>query len=833
MTKRMLIDATHAEETRVVVADGNKLEEFDYETSTRKQLKGNIYLAKVTRVEPSLQAAFVDYGGNRHGFLAFNEIHPDYYKIPVADREALLAAEADNGDGEDSDVENGNGDGEPVESLGGDEVEDIERAGQAERQRLRSLTRRYRIQEVIKRRQILLVQVVKEERGNKGAALTTYLSLAGRYCVLMPNTARGGGISRKITNPAHRKRLRATLADLDVPAGMAVIMRTAGVERSKAEIRRDHEYLRRMWDDIRELTMKSTAPALIYEEANVIKRSLRDLYSRDIEEIIVDGDEAYKTAKSFMKMMIPSHAKRVQPYDEPKVPLLHRYKIEQQLDDIHEPVVQLKSGGYIVINPTEALVSIDVNSGRATRERNIEQTALKTNVEAASEIARQLRLRDLAGLVVVDFIDMDESRNNNTVEKRLKEAMKSDRAHLQVGRISAFGLLELSRQRLRPSLLEASTDMCPACAGTGVVRSTESTALRVLRGIEEEGIRRRSRVINVTVPSSVALYILNQKRDALVRIEERYGFQVFIAADDSLVPPAYQLERVKSAAASEEEAQQEVVRAPDEIDEESVAEEKPRRRRRRPRGRNGEVAETEASTEPTHDDQPSDEGEDVGRRRRRGRRGGRRRRRDGETAVEQTTNGDSPDQLEVPLAAADEAEEAFVVPELGDEAQPDIETEAIVNGEAETDADAKPRSRRRPRRRGRRRTAPTPAENDTVASEEDADIGANLMSDGPEIHDETTDHQAADGDDKDDSSGDALGADIPASETEDPVAEPAKTEVTVPAPLAAEPPMAAEPLEANGNWHGAVEPEQDDSQAEEDSSPPQQPRRGWWQRLTS
>ncbi len=829
MTKRMLIDATHAEETRVVVADGNRLEEYDYETSTRRQLKGNIYLAKVTRVEPSLQAAFVDYGGNRHGFLAFNEIHPDYYRIPIEDRDALLAAEAASSETDESDDEAGNGEGAPVESLGGDEVEDIERAGQAERQRLRALTRRYRIQEVIKRRQILLVQVVKEERGNKGAALTTYLSLAGRYCVLMPNTARGGGISRKITNPAHRKRLRATLSDLDTPAGMAVIMRTAGVQRSKAEIRRDYEYLRRMWDDIRALTLKSTAPALIYEEANVIKRSLRDLYSRDIEEIVVDGDEAYRTAKSFMKTMIPSHARRVQPYDEPQVPLLHRYKIEQQLDDIHDPVVQLRSGGYIVISPTEALVSIDVNSGRATRERNIEQTALKTNLEAAGEIARQLRLRDLAGLIVVDFIDMDESRNNNAVEKRLKEAMKSDRAHLQVGRISAFGLLELSRQRMRPSLLEASTDVCPHCAGTGVVRSTESTALRVLRGIEEEGIRKRSRAINVSVPPQVALYILNQKRGDLAAIEQRYGFQVFIATDDTLVPPDYQLERLKELEA-DGEAPAEVVRAPDIEDEEAgAAEEKPRRRRRRSRARPQAEAEAEAPTEAAADATPSDDetshdDEDGGRRRRRGRRGGRRRRRDG--AAEAPVNG-TLETIEEP--AGEDSDEAFVVPEIGEETQPEVQADA-VNGEAEGGR----RGRRRPRRRtsSRRRTSARDTQGETDAGT--ADSGA-VAAPAPEL--ETPDD-----------SGDAEAPIV--VEVPDEPKQPERVEV-VPIRSAPEqlfkpdadgPATKPSPEVADKTGVGVLErPERvgiGQSQVEpgappsdEDRSQPS--RRGWWQRLTS
>src|SRR5215468_9027765 len=664
MANKMLIDATHPEETRVVVLRGNRVEEFDFESAQRKQLRGNIYLAKVTRVEPSLQAAFVDYGGNRHGFLAFSEIHPDYYRIPVADREALLAehaamaaedaasdAEEDlaanvradlttagdkdpdgdpaNGDnGEDESViaesegdalpllsspdrlagpvledqgtaaeESGGpapeADGDaapeeddppytpltaeadagndapmdaasavepdaapvaevaearapatPVETVGGDEAEEV-------RRRRSRPQRRYKIQEVIKRRQIMLVQVTKEERGNKGAALTTYLSLAGRYCVLMPNTGRGGGISRKITSAPDRKRLKSILEEFDIPDGMAVIVRTAGSERNKTELRRDYEYLIRLWDEIRELTLQSTAPTLIYEEASLIKRAIRDLYARDIDEVLVEGDEAYKAAKNFMRTLMPSHAKRVQLYKDPEGHLLHRFQVENQLDAIHNPVVQLRSGGYIVINATEALVAIDVNSGRATRERNIEETALKTNVEAAEEIARQLRLRDLAGLIVIDFIDMEEHRNQIAVERRLKEALKNDRARIQVGRISAFGLLEMSRQRLRPSLVETSTQPCPHCGGTGFVRSTESTALYVLRSIEEEGMRRRSAEICVHVPTMVALYILNQKRDSLVQLEARYNLRVLIARDDALVPPAFRLERLRGYAPTE------------------------------------------------------------------------------------------------------------------------------------------------------------------------------------------------------------------------------------------------------------------------------------------
>ena len=513
--KRMLIDATHPEETRVVVLSGNRLEDFDVEVESRRRLKGNIYLAKVTRVEPSLQAAFVEYGGNSHGFLAFNEIHPDYFQIPVADREVLVAehgaAEKADEDALSADEGGEPGDKGGVETIGGDDSEEVES------RRPRPSPRRYKIQEVIKRRQILLVQVVKEERGNKGAALTSYISLAGRYCVLMPNTARGGGISRKITSGSDRKKLRSLLGGFGIPQGMAVIVRTAGAKRVKTEIKRDYEYLFRTWNDIRELTLKSIAPALIHEEANLIKRSIRDLYSRDIDEIIIDGDDAYRTAKDFIKLLIPSHAKKVQPYKNGGQPMMQHYQVESQLDIIHSPEVQLKSGGYIVINPTEALVSIDVNSGRATRERNIEETALKTNLEASDEIARHLRLRDLAGLIVIDFIDMEVGRNNVKVEKRLKDAMRLDRARIQLGRISPFGLLELSRQRLRPSLIETSSEPCPYCAGSGIRRSTDSAALKVLRAIEEEGNRGNADSITVHVPTAVALYVLNQKRASLGR----------------------------------------------------------------------------------------------------------------------------------------------------------------------------------------------------------------------------------------------------------------------------------------------------------------------------
>ncbi len=491
MTRKMLIDAAHAEETRVVVLDGTRVEEFDFESQARKQLRGNIYLAKVTRVEPSLQAAFVEYGGNRHGFLAFNEIHPDYYQIPHADREALMreVAESDddeNGNGHHNGAANGDEEGD---SVGGMEDE-VEADEEIERRRRRIL-KRYKIQEVIRRRQIMLVQVVKEERGNKGAALTTYLSLAGRYCVLMPNTDRGGGISRKITSATDRKRLRTIVQGLETPAGMGLIVRTAGAKRTKAEIGRDYDYLIRTWENIRDTTMHSVAPALIYEEEDLVKRAIRDLYDKDLEGIWVEGEAGYKEAREFMRVLMPAQAKKVIAYREP-TPLFVRHRIEDHLAQIYSPVVPLKSGGYLVINQTEALVAVDVNSGRATKERNIEATALKTNMEAAEEACRQLRLRDLAGLIVIDFIDMEEAKNNRAVEKRMKDCLKDDRARIQIGRISSFGLMELSRQRRRTGILEGTTHVCPHCAGAGRVRSVEfERALGLARGGAGGTARRR------------------------------------------------------------------------------------------------------------------------------------------------------------------------------------------------------------------------------------------------------------------------------------------------------------------------------------------------------
>ena len=735
MAKKMLIDATHAEETRVVVVDGNKVEEFDFESENKRQLAGNIYLAKVTRVEPSLQAAFVDYGGNRHGFLAFSEIHPDYYQIPVADREALMEEErayaealrardeeddepkpkkrsrsrsktraerskttdvvetrepaASNGEisgmetidltDEEVDLadvpeatspmetvsetpveepqqnttatdasENGDvapdvasaGDADDVEGddAADDKSEDTSKSANAAdkddsiesvaddddhediRPPRKPRPKRYKIQEVIKVRQVLLVQVVKEERGNKGAALTTYLSLAGRYCVLMPNTARGGGISRKITNAVDRKKLKEIAAELDVPKGAGLIVRTAGAKRTKAEIKRDYEYLQRMWEQIRELTLKSIALTKIYEEGDLIKRSIRDLYNREIDEVLVEGERGYRIAKDFMKMIMPSHAKNVKNYQD-QMPLFARYQVETYLGGMFNPTVQLKSGGYIVIGVTEALVAIDVNSGRATKEASIEDTALKTNLEAAEEVARQLRLRDLAGLIVIDFIDMDERKNNAAVEKRMKDKLKTDRARIQVGRISGFGLMEMSRQRLRPGMIEATTAPCPHCHGTGLIRSDDSMALSILRQIEEEGTRRRSREVLVKCPVDIANYLMNQKREHIAQIEARYGLSVRIEGDVTLVSPDFTLEKFKTAsraipvvsspvvsvdasimdqidAIEEPEEEVEVAPAPVEAEvesearsEESEGEAKPkrkRRRRRRKKSGNGE-----------------------------------------------------------------------------------------------------------------------------------------------------------------------------------------------------------------------------------------------------
>lgn len=605
MAKQMLIDAAHPEETRVAVLDGKTVDDFDFETASRKQLRGNIYLAKVTRVEPSLQAAFVEYGGNRHGFLAFTEIHPDYYAIPAADQEKIKAELA------------------AADEAAGDEEDDEEAADERRR---KVLTRRYKIQEVIRRRQIMLIQVVKEERGNKGAALTTYLSLAGRYCVLMPNTGRGGGISRKITQATDRKRLKKIAQDLDVPQGQGLIIRTAGAKRTKTEIKRDYEYLSRAWETIRDDTLKSVAPALIYEESSLVKRAIRDLYDKDVDEIHVEGDAAYKEAKDFVRMLMPSHAKRVHLWKD-STPIFAKTGVEKQLENIYSPVVNLKSGGYLVINQAEALVAIDVNSGRATRERNIEQTAVKTNLEAADEAARQMRLRDLAGLVVIDFIDMEEQKNDRAVEKRMKDNLRFDRARVQMGKISGFGLLELSRQRRRTGVLEGTSHICPHCQGAGRVRSVESAALALLRALDDAAARQRARTIEVRAATDVALYLLNEKRVTLGALEAARGVRVRILASSGLTPPEFEInisadtfEDIPEIEARTPQRREAVVEdAQDEADQAIEDEEV-------------EEEDAEEVARPATENETDDS--DSRRRRRRGRRGGRKRREDGDGAEE-------------------------------------------------------------------------------------------------------------------------------------------------------------------------------------------------------
>jgi ribonuclease E len=769
MTKRMLIDASHPEETRVVVMDGNRLDEFDLETAQRRALKGNIYLAKVVRVEPSLQAAFVEYGGNRHGFLAFGEIHPDYYQIPVADRQRLLDMqeaearaedEADlppesamdraawNGEsneawqqGEDANGEapasEANGEAAPdaeaaaedapepeapaaaqplvieseslsaapeaasdepaeadlgrVEELPAEEdqtpPETIGGEGPAETEEERRerripprFLRHYKIQDVIRRRQIILVQVVKEERGGKGAALTTYMSLAGRFSVLMPNSPRGGGVSRKITSATDRKRLREVMDDLQLPQGMSLIVRTAGAQRPKPEIQRDCEYLLRLWDGVRERTLASTAPALIYEEADLIKRSIRDVYGRDIDEVMVEGDGAFQQAREFMRMLMPSHASKVRMHRD-AVPLFARHNVDAQLDAMHSPVVQLRSGGYIVINQTEALVAIDVNSGRATRDRHIEDTALRTNMEAADEIARQLRLRDLAGLIVIDFIDMESNKNNAMVERRLKESLRHDRARIQVGRISHFGLLEMSRQRLRPSIAEQTFITCPHCLGRGTIRGVESSALQVLRAIEEEGAKRRAAEINVHVASEVALWLLNRKRDRLSEIEARFGMSVFLQPDEKLMGPALRIERLRAAEPMAVAAGPSALRMDYAPEVEDIA---------------PEIEEEEADSPGAEAREETAEEGERRRRRRRRRRGGRRE--GGPQGGEAGAEGDGEGE-----EGTEAAPEAGDVPE--GEAQP-----AKDEGQAEPGAEGEDRPRRRGRRGGRRRREDGPRE---------------------------------------------------------------------------------------------------------------------------
>jgi ribonuclease E len=850
MAEKMLIDASHPEETRVVVVRGNRIEEFDFESEHKKQLRGNIYLAKVTRVEPSLQAAFVDYGGNRHGFLAFSEIHPDYYQIPLADRQALLQAEAEDAENDPdfesadeadtgpaksrskskskseaktAEDEEGSEDGKSTKSrprrsrrgkktadpakasddaaaddaeatsnegsvdgagaISADELAAAAEANEAEataetnpgkddddkptemaadveadeisepvsrRKRKgnddddassddesvesvgsedameevptrsqRKPRKQYRIQEVIKRRQILLVQVVKEERGNKGAALTTYLSLAGRYSVLMPNTARGGGISRKITNLPDRKRLKEIARELEVPKGMGVILRTAGANRTKVEVKRDFEYLMRLWENVRNLTLKSTAPSLVYEEGSLIKRSIRDLYNKDISEIVVSGEEGYREAKDFMKMLMPSHAKVVQPYRDLH-PIFARSGIEAQLDRMLQPQVTLKSGGYIIINQTEALVAIDVNSGRSTREHSIEDTALQTNLEAAEEVARQLRLRDLAGLIVIDFIDMEENRNNRAVEKRMKDCLKNDRARIQVGRISHFGLLEMSRQRIRASVLESTMQICPTCGGNGHIRSQSSVALHVLRGVEEHLLKNTTHDIIVRTTADTALYMLNHKRDTVVDLEKRFGVSISFSADETVGANHFTIER-GAAVESPVNIDHITINSPaypEDDDDLDIVEEV-----------EDEASETEDTSEARSDDRGEREDGQGKKRRRRRRRGGRKS--DGE-------NGQGDGQS----ASADDGSDQD---EASDESSSDGDT-----AEATSDGDGDDQRRGKRRRRGKRGGRRNREEDgngsaeaaDETSSADDVTASSDTMSDENEVRTDTAETEA-------------------------------------------------------------------------------------------
>ena len=1022
MAKRMLIDATHPEETRVVVTSGTRLEEFDFETATKKQLKGNIYLAKVTRVEPSLQAAFVEYGGNRHGFLAFNEIHPDYWRIPIADREALLrgddeeeeerherqerrgrrrgrgrsaesteaqpahqhdgtgpepasvgyfdeagsagpsqaedsvppAAASDpvatdeakqagpppgdlvlddprgsaaldhtqpflagplveppplphvgstgavdtlsatatadatdpaggdrevipGGAAEETVVAAGSADTmgaaepvgeldeaplEPLEQIGGDDIAEEE---EERRQRRSRSQRHYKIQEVIKRRQVLLVQVVKEERGNKGAALTTYLSLAGRYCVLMPNTDRGGGISRRITNQQDRKRLKHIIEELALPDGMAVILRTAGMERSMQEIRRDYEYLQRLWEEIRDLTLKSNAPSLIYEEGSLIKRAIRDVYSSDIDEIQVDGDESYRQAREFMTMLMPHHVERVKRYADSAVRLYQRHNVEQQLDEIHANTVRLRSGGYIVINPTEALVAIDVNSGRATRERHIEETALKTNLEASDEIARQLRLRDLAGLIVIDFIDMEESRNQHAVERRFKDAMKNDRARIQIGRISAFGLLELSRQRLRPSLIEVSHERCQHCAGTGFIRSTESGALHVLRAIEAEAAKAHGQELIIHVAPSIAFYLLNNKRTQIAALEQRSFAHISFAAAEDLIAPAYRAERaplrdaIAPASTAIRQVHMDEMPAVAAHDEAPVGAEPPTSesaiawlsgRTAPDEGAEERRPPAERSEHEERSRESREEREERGGRRRRRRRRGR----DGDDASAQHRGqrpvGEAPAQAAAPSETPHEA----AAGDLG-AVEP-----ALAHGEPQRHADSRPRDedegerRGRRRRRGRRggRTRGERGETDQAVDAGSPPPGRPLIGPGHDLDRPyvPTGRIAGPGDEHD----------WPWNRPVEPIAAPAQAIAPAPMPepfaptiyREPEPPPAVAPIAKQQPTASPVEPVvpaavQIEPAAPvaapmppvaapappaEPEEPPGPPRRGWWKRMT-
>ena len=893
MAMRMLIDARHPEETRVAVLKGNRIEEFDFESAEHKQIKGNIYLAKVTRVEPSLQAAFVDFGGNRHGFLAFSEIHPDYYQIPQADREALIAeerahaeeeaalraaeeeeedaAEGDIGDDDDissveeidtsetddiATLEDGhfaNGDDEDAEASMREDIEDSAsddqrtRRGRTRRQgasrgrakemdelkaKRQALRRRYKIQDVIQRRQVLLVQVVKEERGNKGAALTTYLSLAGRYCVLMPNSSHGGGISRKIAGASDRRRLKQIVNELTLPRSMGLIVRTAGLQRNKTEIKRDFDYLARLWDEIREKTLASSAPAMIHSDSDLVKRAIRDIYNREIEEVIVEGDEGYRAAREFMKLLMPSHVRRVKQYADP-VPLFQRYGAEDQLSAMYDPVVQLKSGGYLVINPTEALVSIDINSGRSTKEHGIEATALNTNLEAAREIARQLRLRDMAGLVVIDFIDMEYGSNVRKVEKAMKEALKNDRARIQVGRISSFGLMEMSRQRLRTGVLEATTRACPHCDGTGLVRTASSAGLSALRLIEDEASKGKGTVITLSASTEAAIYLLNAKRADLAEIEERYNVTVEVLPEGedegakmrvaSSGPRPVSTPRFEPIVIDEaddlidEQDDDEAEDRDDGRDDDDDRGGKRRRRRRGGRNRNrsredGEDREesTEGDEDESVDDRPADaleDGDDEDRPRKRRRRGGRRRRRGGdrENAGEED-NGDADGSVVDTPANAETA------------TAPEVATEETAE-EPAAEAEEKPKRRTR-----RKKVAP---EAETEAGAVQTELPEPAPESLPVVTDEPTPKPRRTRRKKADAEAAAQPEAEPAPEAPvepEPVAEkPKRTrrKKAEPAPPAEEP----APVEGANEADSEAAPAQ---AADEDALPAR--RSGWWQR---
>ena len=919
MATRMLIDARHSEETRVAVLKGNRIEEFDFESADHKQIKGNIYLAKVTRVEPSLQAAFVDFGGNRHGFLAFSEIHPDYYQIPKEDRDELLAAEAEAaeeearlrdeeedrgempGDEYDADdessgalaedlaedgleevdtsdkddvatIEEGHLDRDDDDDDDGDDDSDEEesdgdnrrkgrnqgRRGRGRRQgqgkgrtrakevdearaKRMALRRRYKIQDVIQRRQVLLVQVVKEERGNKGAALTSYLSLAGRYTVLMPNSSHGGGISRKISSAADRKRLKQVVSDLTLPRTMGLIVRTAGLSRTKTEIKRDFDYLARLWDEIRERTLDSSAPALIHSDSDLIKRAIRDIYNRDIEEVVVEGEEGYKLAKQFMKLLMPSHARRVKQYSDP-VPLFQRYGAEDQLKAMYDPVVQLKSGGYLVINPTEALVSIDINSGRSTKEHNIEQTALHTNLEAAREIARQLRLRDMAGLVVIDFIDQEHHSNTRKVEKAMKDALKTDRARIQVGRISSFGLMEMSRQRLRTGVLEATTRECPHCDGTGLVRTASSAGLSALRQIEDEAAKGKGSTIRLAASTEAAVYLLNEKRADLMEIEQRYHVTVEVV-------PEGEDEGAKMSVSSHGPKPKDAPRfdtiVDDEDDEEILDEndddserddsnggeddDRPRKKRRRRRGGrgrnkgrqhsddddrddsddddNGDDSDDDTDTDTDTDtDSESDDGDDRPKKRRR--RGGRRRGGRGRGRTSDEVTSDDAEKLEGVSDAV--VEDMAVV--AGPEDSPETAEAA-----AETEEKPKPRKRAPRKKKTDAETEAAPAADAPVEGDAEAEAKPSPKKRAPRKKKAETEAVA-------DAPAEGEAEAKPAPKKRAPRKK--KVEVEA-APAAAPVEAAAEPATPPAPEPAAPKAVTEDSAA---SAEPAKPKRGWWQR---